>query len=471
MRLVPQSLRARLTLAFVVVAGVAVVVSSVATAALLERSVWGPLDAALHEEVETILAARAGAGQDGTGGLAGGVDPELDAVVSSIAAERDLGPEKFVRVDGPGREPLARAGVEPPATALAGLEAQDAFAARTISDPARGPVRVACQATRDGGRVIIGVGARHQEQAVRRGVAIVWGTSMVLLAVLAAVAWAITSRATGELERLSSELEGIEAASLERRIEPKATSEVSRLADVVNRLLVRLQRAIEQLREFTADAAHELRTPLATLRARVEIAVTRQRSAEEYRAALIDALEHLERLERLSEDLLTLHASEARPSSAAGASVDLTALAGELGEFLEPVAQEQGRAFSFRADDDVVVPGSAPLLKRVLLNLLDNAFRHTRRGVSIALDVRREGEGAVVRVSDAGDGMTEVDAKRAFERFYRGRNGVAGSGLGLAICREIVARHGGQIDLDTRPGSGTTVTVRLPRTASDPSVQ
>jgi len=441
------SLRVRLTATFVLLAGIAVIASSIAMTALLERSIWAPLDAALHEEVDTV--------KDALG------RPDLGAVVAALAAENDLGPRKFVRVEASDGTVLATAGLAPRGSIAVGSGTPVSFA--TV-DFKRDVLRVAREHTPGDMTIAIGVSAREQRAAMRRGSIAIWSTAALLVGFLGALAWNTTSRATGELERLAAELESIAADSLERRIEPKSLSEIDRLGTVVNRLLVRLEGAVAQLRRFTEDAAHELRTPLAALRAHLEIAVARRPAAERDRAALIDTLEHVERVVRLGEDLLTLQSVEASDagSIADEARVDLAALAREVSDFMEPVAQEQGRCFACRVVDGVVVPGSSSLLKRLLLNLLDNAFRHTPADAAITLEVHREGDLAVVAIGDTGPGMVASDARRAFERFYRGSRAAAGSGLGLAICREIVARHRGRIELSTRPGHGTTVSVRIP---------
>jgi signal transduction histidine kinase len=286
---------------------------------------------------------------------------------------------------------------------------------------------------------------------------------VLLLASLAVLAWAITSRATAELARLAAELETVEAGSLDRRLAPRRTVEVDRLAAVLNRLLARLESAVGHLRRFTADAAHELRTPVAALRAHLEVALARARTPEAYQDGLIDALEQTERLGRLAADLLTLSAVEAGTTGGETRDeiVRLDRLAREVAEFLEPVAQEQGRPFLCEAEHAVAVRGAPELLKRLVLNLVDNAFRHTPVAAPVHLCVRGEDGLARIEVRDGGPGIVAADVPGVFERFRRGRSATAGTGLGLALCREIAARHRGQIALDSAPGSGTTVTVTL----------
>jgi len=219
------------------------------------------------------------------------------------------------------------------------------------------------------------------------------------------------------------------------------------------------------LRRFTADAAHELRTPVTALRARLEVTIGRAHSPEAYREGLLDALEQTERLGRLTEDLLTLSAVEAGTAGVPSGdeTVQLDDLVREVAESLEPVAQEQGRPFTWNASTGVGVRGSSSLLKRLVLNLVDNAFRHTPPTAEVSVTAGTRDGSATVEVTDRGPGIVAADRTLVFERFRRGRGvTTAGSGLGLALCQEIAARHGGQIALDSVPGRGTTVTVILP---------
>jgi signal transduction histidine kinase len=236
-------------------------------------------------------------------------------------------------------------------------------------------------------------------------------------------------------------------------------TEVARLTDALNRLLARLELAQRRLQRFTADAAHELRTPLAALRATLDIAVARPPSLEGDRNALLDAVEQGERLGLIAEDLLTLSAIEsADPPTPT--SVNLGSVAIEIAEFLDPVAQEQQRQFVVEVDGSAVVQGEEPLLRRLLLNLLGNAFTHTTHGVPVHLAVQRSDGEVELVVRDRGAGIAPSNQRLLFDRFATQRRG-GGAGLGLAICREIVVRHRGSIALESTP-QGTTVTVRLP---------
>jgi signal transduction histidine kinase len=442
-----RSLRTQLVLAFAVLAGCVVLAAGLSTAALIRHAVWAPLDAALEEEAETL---------NQLGGAAG----SLSTVVARIGSETNLGAGKFIRIIARDGSVIGRWGDVPAAVVALPLPAVPAEDGTTVGHD-RDAARVVRWLAPDGTWTEIGVHARDRLRMLRHATLAIVGGAGMLLVFLVGLAWEITGRATRELDRLVEELETVEAGSLHRRLVARRTSEVDRLAVVLNRLLARLERALDHLRRFTADAAHELRTPIAALRARIEVTLARGDTAAAYRDGLVDALEQTERLGRLAADLLTLSAVEA--VAVPDAPVRLDGIAREVAEFLEPVAQEQGRSFVCRADDPISVRGAEDLLKRMVLNLVDNAFRHTRPGVAVEVAVRGNNGTAEIEVRDAGDGIDDPDPERLFRRFHRGPSSNAGTGLGLALCHEIATRHRGRIALRSAPGRGTVVTVTLPR--------
>jgi len=453
----PRSLRWQLTLAFTAIATVVVGIAAVGMLVLIEHAVWGPLDAAIEEEAETLAGIR---------NMARG--EELRRAVDSVASETEPGPGKLIRVTSAQGETLAEAG-DMPAEVAALAPPSVAITQHATVGRGRQAYRVVWYPAAGGGWSEVAVRVNAEVRLLWRARMAIVGGATVLLATFAFLAWAITTRVTAELARVAAELETIEAGSLDRRLVPRRTREVDRLATVLNRLLARLEAAMGHLRRFTADAAHELRTPVAALRARLEVTIARAESTDRYREGLLDALEQTERLARLTEDLLTLSAVEAGTAGAPSEdeTVLLDQLVREVAESLEPVAQEQGRRFTWEARTGAGVRGSAPLLKRLVVNLVDNAFRHTPPSADVSVIVHARNGTATVEVTDRGPGITPADRTRVFERFRRGRGVTSpGSGLGLALCQEIVTRHGGQIALDSLPGRGTTVTVTFPIASS-----
>ena len=443
----PRSLRARLTALFLIVSGVAIAYTALLMNTILSRVVWAPLGAELAEEIETLCTLVTSGHMDG-----------LQAAVVGIATEKQHGTGKFVRVLRPGGSLIAEAGNVPEVMRSRALPTE----ARTISLRHRNvPMRVLEWPAREDCGGVVGVDVRPQLMTLAKARIGITISALMLSLALGGIAWLVARRATAEMDRLADEVATIEAGGLDRRLMPRRTLEVDRLASVLNRVLGRLESAVTHLKRFTADAAHELRTPVAALRARLEVAIGGPVSADAYRDGLVDALEQAERLGRLAEDLLTLSSVEAG-AARQEQDVRLDLIVREVVDALEPVAQEQGRTLDCVALDPVSVRGAPQLLKRVVLNLVDNAFRHTPADAPVLVGVGRRNGVAEIVVQDSGPGMTPDELASAFQRFARGRASTGGSGLGLALCREIVAAHGGRIDLVSEPGRGTRITVEIP---------
>ncbi|MBX3743905.1 MAG: hypothetical protein KF833_01220 [Verrucomicrobiae bacterium] len=255
-------------------------------------------------------------------------------------------------------------------------------------------------------------------------------------------------------------------AGRHRFVAPPDSPELVELAGTFNQLLDRQASLQESQQRFVADAAHELRTPLTVLRGELEIALRRERSGPEYRETIENCREEIERLARLTENLLAL----ARLDSGAGLelreSLDLGTLCREAAERLEPRAREQGAVFDVQATATLPVLGDRLALERVLFNLLDNGLRYTPRGEMLTLRAFSGEGGAVVEVTDKGVGIPADHLDRIFDRFHRVETSRprerGGAGLGLSIVRSLVSAHGGTITVQSELGRGSTFTVRLP---------
>jgi signal transduction histidine kinase len=204
-----------------------------------------------------------------------------------------------------------------------------------------------------------------------------------------------------------------------------------------------------------------LRTPIAAVRAHLDVTLGRARTVDEFRDGVLDSIDQADRLGRLADDLLTLSMVETTGPGvlARSEAVRLDTLVAEVAEFLEPVAEEQSRRFTCETTAPVVVRGVPSLLKRVVLNLVDNAFRHTKGAVDVRLTTA-DGD-ARIDVADEGAGIPADVLPHVFERFRRGAGDGSGSGLGMALVREIVSAHGGQVDLSSG-ANGTVVRVVMP---------
>ncbi|MFG3253075.1 sensor histidine kinase [Streptomyces sp. NPDC048172] len=321
-------------------------------------------------------------------------------------------------------------------------------------------VAAAQSVTRDGTPVTVYAGAslHDQEQAVSSVTRSMLIGLPVLLVVVAGVTWLVTRRALRPVEGIRREMSAITASTdLARRVpEPDSRDEIARLARTTNETLAALEGSVERQRRFVADASHELRSPIASLRTQLEVAAAHPELLD-----VDGAVEDTVRLQDLAADLLLLARLDAgeRP---ADARVSLAALV------REETAQRVGDRHPVRVLDplaDGEVRGSRGQLKRVLGNLLDNAQRHAEGEVTVAL--RTGADGLVLEVADDGDGVPEEERERIFERFVR-LDGArsrddGGAGLGLAIARDVAERHGGSLTVSASPDlDGALFVLRLP---------
>ncbi|MEU9788157.1 HAMP domain-containing sensor histidine kinase [Streptomyces phaeochromogenes] len=277
----------------------------------------------------------------------------------------------------------------------------------------------------------------------------------LLLVTVSGVTYVVTRRALRPVEGIRAEMAAITASEdLSRRVpEPATHDEVARLARTTNETLAALESSVERQRAFVADASHELRSPIASLRTQLEVGAAHPELLD-----VDGAVEDTVRLQRLAADLLLLARLDAGERSA-DARLDLAAFVHE------EAGQRVGDRVEVSVDaESVEVAGSRGQLARVLGNLLDNAQRHTR--TSVAVTVRRSGEWAVLGVADDGTGVPAAERERVFERFVRldeaRTRDDGGAGLGLAIARDVAVRHGGSLTVRDTPTGGALFELRLP---------
>ena len=290
---------------------------------------------------------------------------------------------------------------------------------------------------------------------------------VVLLLCVAGGYW-LAGRALRPIESVTAELDAIQPTNLSSRL-PVApvNDEVARLSAVINAFLERLERASVTERRFASDAAHELRTPLAVLRTGLEVTLARERSADDNRAALTSALREVLSLCRIADELLMLARLNGEVS-VESARLNLRALVVEIASTVEPLAQAREIQLRVGADRDVFVDGNAGHLRRLIVNLLDNALKFTPANGSIEVRLTQGSDRAVLRVADSGPGIAPDEMPFIFDRFFRGASTPGeGSGLGLSLCREIARLHGGDIAVANRPTGGCEFVVTIPLARSD----
>lgn len=252
-----------------------------------------------------------------------------------------------------------------------------------------------------------------------------------------------------------------------QRLEPVAAEgvpgEVRVLVDRLNDLFARIAASLERERAFTADAAHELRTPLAAIRAQAQVARASRNDRERVHA-LDQVIAGCDRATRLSEQLLTLARLEAGEWRERLARCELGEIAREVLAEIAPAAHSRGVAVELHGAAPVAVRGDASLLHVLLRNLVDNALRYGASGSAVRIEIEKDATRALLRVVDRGPGIPAAERSRVLDRFYRGLGtGESGAGLGLAIAARIAALHGAALDFDDGPGGrGLAVTVRWP---------
>jgi signal transduction histidine kinase len=318
------------------------------------------------------------------------------------------------------------------------------------------------------GEFDIYVVASRESYLVPLGVLI--GVAALLLP-LAAVASARGARqavnaALQPLERVTGETRAIGPSELGTRLtSPTGQAEVTALAESINRMLERVDRAHRALQSFTADASHELRTPLTHLRAQVQWASQEGRGETETREALGAIERELDRTTKLVEELLLIARGENRQLALAHAPFDIRAVVDEVREITEAMALDKNLKVRSEPSPGVAAIGDADRTRHILLNLASNAVRYTPDG-SVTFAMVRNGTEVGVSVRDTGPGIAPEHVDRIFDRFYRidqsRSRELGGTGLGLAIARLLAELQGGRIDLDSTPGRGSTFTLWLP---------
>jgi two-component system heavy metal sensor histidine kinase CusS len=301
----------------------------------------------------------------------------------------------------------------------------------------------------------------------------VWVWTVLAAAVIFCpwVGFVIARRGTAPLREVADTARHISSSTLNERIKAEGyPMEVAALADTFNAMLERLEESFAGLSRFSADIAHELRTPVNNIRGESEVALARARTAEEYRDVLGSCLEEAVRLSELIESLLFLARAERPGDHIKRQREDIGALLADVRDYYEAAASEMGVTVAVSGGHDIIGDVDRPLLQRALGNLLSNALANTQAGGSIRLSARNQ-EGRIrIEVGDTGAGIASDALPRVFDRFYRAdparaRNS-GGTGLGLAIVRQIVLLHGGEVQISSEVGHGTTVSVMLPESTA-----
>ncbi|MGA8866736.1 MAG: heavy metal sensor histidine kinase [Candidatus Sulfotelmatobacter sp.] len=297
----------------------------------------------------------------------------------------------------------------------------------------------------------------------------------ILLLAASGVGYWLSRKALAPVDALARTARTISGHNLGSRLEQLHTGdELQRLSDTLNEMLDRIEAAFLRVTQFTADASHELRTPVALIRTEAELALRRSRNDAEYREALRHILLEADRTTRLIEELLSLARADSGREALEIRPIDLSPSLHESAASWRQVAALRNLQFEERiAVQQLPVLGDETALRRVLNILLDNAFKYTPAPGKIILRVEEKDGRAIVSVEDSGIGIAPEDQAKIFERFYRVDKArsreLNGTGLGLAIAQWIVQLHQGTIAVESAPGKGSIFRIELPMTAQDVS--
>ena len=283
--------------------------------------------------------------------------------------------------------------------------------------------------------------------------------------------WWLANRAVRPVHEITEQAAAIGPGSAEHQISAYAdTREYEGLVQVLNTMLVRLRNAYESQMRFTADASHELRSPLTALRGELEIALRRDRDSNEYRRVITSSLEEVERLSRTAEDLLTLARSDSGAISPRLSRVNVSEVVRKTASRLAALAESRGINLVVTGAENTTTLADPDLLGRLSWNLLENALKFTPSGGEVSARISRDNDHIVLDVEDSGPGIPEDHLEKVFDRFHRidtsrtpTRDG--GAGLGLSIVKAIAYTHGADVVVSNRRTGGARFQVRFPHEA------
>jgi two-component system heavy metal sensor histidine kinase CusS len=314
----------------------------------------------------------------------------------------------------------------------------------------------------------IAIDVSQQEALLERYRHRFWVILLGTLAIFPLVGYQIARRGIRPVREMATTARHISSTNLHERIQPEGyPSELASLAATFNKMLDGLEESFERISRFSADIAHDLRTPVNNIRGEAEVALARARTVEEYREVLGSCLEEAVRLSDLIGDLLFLARAESPLAHLHRESINVGELLSGIREYYEAPAADRGVSLSTAVPKEPVFAQlDRALLQRAVGNLVSNALAHTPPGKSVVLGASVEPAAVRIEVSDAGMGIPAEALPRVFDRFFRvdesRSQASGGTGLGLAIVQSIMLLHGGNVEIASQVGQGTQVTLRVP---------
>ncbi len=461
-----RTIRFKLTLWYVILLGITVTAFSVFLYITLAKGLQESLDNKLRTTAEIIAASLR---------HPLGPGPSLADVERIMREHFGLKPMgRFVQIlDEAGRRSTNLRNVDIPVsihTLERAAKGEAVFETVRLRDGSR--LRLVTVPILEGGRMlgIVQVGSPLEgiEEALNQLLLILLVAVPLVLVVASLGGSFLANKALRPVDEITRTAQRIGSGDLSQRIslEGRLDDEIGRLVSTFNEMIGRLESSFLQIKRFTADASHELKTPLTVLKGEIEVGLKRQRRPEEYRRVLASCLEEVDRMSRIVDDLLTLARADMGALQLQKERVDLGEVAEGVWRSLGRMAEEKGLRFTFQGDGEVAVWGDKDRLRQLLVNLVDNALKYTPPGGEVRLRVERDDTLALLTVQDTGEGIPPEDQERVFERFYRVDKARSrqrgGTGLGLSICKWIAEAHGGKISLESEVGKGSTFVVQLP---------
>ncbi|OPY61895.1 MAG: putative sensor histidine kinase TcrY [Syntrophorhabdaceae bacterium PtaU1.Bin034] len=459
-----RSIRTRLTIWYTGILALTFLILGTAAYALVSYTLHKDNDSALRSVAE-VLAGRSLADNR--------FPPDVDAVFRRFFGLMPMAPYfEWLDPRGNSSRRFEEPGGAPPLTDVARHNAMKGLATfETIKGVEPYPTRVLTWPVIDSGRVIgvvrVGMSQMNLQKTLSDFLLIMTALFPLALALAGGGGWFLAHRALLPVDRMTRTAREIKAGKLDARIEKTgANDELDRLADTLNEMLDRLQSAFTEMRQFTADASHELQTPLTILRGEIEVALRARRSPEEYTAVLKSCLEEIQRISLLVEGLLLLARSDAGVLKMDRSPVDLIVVAEEVLNQLRPLAAEKAVTLGLGRIEPLEIVGDFTHLRRLLVNLVDNAIKYTLPHGTVTVSVERREPWAALTVKDTGIGIPPEEKEKIFQRHYRSAEARSseqgGSGLGLSLVKSIVEAHGGRIELESTVNQGSTFTLLLP---------
>lgn len=314
--------------------------------------------------------------------------------------------------------------------------------------------------------VVIGAAADALDSTTSRIAMILLIIDVVAVAASVAGGSLIIGKALRPVDHITHRARQIGGGDLRRRLEyMDSSAEMVHLTSVLNEMFDKLQRLFDSQKQFIQDAAHEIRSPLAALRCRLEVVLRQRREADEYKLAIEGALEDATRLTSLADDLFLLARADSDNFTMDFREVLLSEVVTAVYSQLKPVAEANHLEFTLAIESDCLVYADRYRLQQAFRNIAENSLKYTPAGGLVSIQVDREGVDARVTIVDTGIGIPAEEQQEIFRRFYRvdraRSRSDGGTGLGLAICDQIIRAHQGRIEVQSEPGRGSRFIVRL----------